>query len=260
MLSLPTLLVSRILAVGPSVPGAIGVGEELRGRLPASLIEDLDRIASQIKWEVLDPLQCAASDEDLAITVERVLPRFANHYISVVHLLLGFLHEDAERLSVLTMRSFRESEDLIRSSGPRWIGQAATLNALQGLTTVERIVKAAIGHWRQGSLVGIGTEGLQLEQWAKSLISYWMVYFAVHASLIALASGQPTPAKLDNVVALANRSNKYAVEAYHLSKVIGLLKAATSSGPVDHGDDEDIALADAGLDSYVEALRQDDRP
>jgi hypothetical protein len=219
----------------------------------------LDKISDQIRVEILDPLLCAASEAELAATFERLFPKFRDYYAWSILILQGSLQEDVRQFSDLTIRSFRESEDLIRPAGPQWLGSAATLNALQGLRTVACIVKAAIRRWHEGGLADIGKERLQLEQWANSLLSYWLAYFAVHASLTDLASRRATSPKLDNVVALANRSNRYAVDAYHLSKVIGLLKPTPFHGPIDHGDEEDIILANTGLESYVEALNQYDK-
>jgi hypothetical protein len=218
----------------------------------------LDKISDQIGIEVLDRFLCAGSEKELTETIERVFPKFKGLYVLSILILQGSLREDARQFSDLTIRCFRESEDLIRAGGPQWLGQPATLNALQGLFTVAGIVKAAIRHWQDGSLVGIGKEPLQLEQWANSLSSYWMTFLAVQSSLTLLMSGRPTSAKLDNVVALANRSNRYALRAYHLSKVFGLLKPTPARGPIDCGDEEDIILANTGLQSYVEALNRYD--
>jgi hypothetical protein len=261
VLPLPTLS-SRVVSgtVGPPVPGSVALGEELRHSLPPSLVEALDKIADQIRIEIVDPLLNAESDQDLAGIFERVFPKFRDRYVLSILILQGSLHEDVGQFSELTIRSFRESEDLIRSNGPQWIGQAATLNALQGLSTVARVVRAAIRLWQQGNLGEVGADRSQLNQWASSLLSYWMAYFAVHAALTLLASGQASSVRLDNVVALANRSNRFAVQAYHLSKIIGILKVPRVVGPIDPGSDEDLVLADAGLESYLEGLRQDDQP
>jgi hypothetical protein len=244
---------------GAPISGAAALGEELRRSLPPTLVEALDKIGDRIRVEILDPLLCANSDEDLAATFEGVFPKFLEYYVQSIQILQGSLQEDVQRLSALTIRGFRDSEDLIRASGAKWMGQPATLNALQGLSTVAGIAKAAIRRWQEGSAVGIGTERAELERWAKSLISYWMAYAAVHASLTTLTSGHPTSARLDNVALLANRSNRHALEAYHLSKVIGLLKVTPFKGPVDHGDEEDIILANTGLEDYVEELRKYDK-
>jgi hypothetical protein len=78
----------------------------------------LDRISDHIAVEIFDPLFCAASVEQSARTFERVFPKFRDYYVSTLLILWGFLHEDPQRFSALTIRSFEESENLIRKSGP----------------------------------------------------------------------------------------------------------------------------------------------
>src|SRR5229473_255165 len=129
--------------VGPPVPAAAALGRELRQSLPPALIEALDKIGDQIAVEILDPLLCASSVEQLARTFERVFPRFRDYYISTVLIMWGFLQEDSQRFSAITIRSFQESERLIGERGPHWIGQDASLNALHGLATIIRIARVA---------------------------------------------------------------------------------------------------------------------
>ena len=59
---------------------------------------------------------------------------------------------------------------------------------------------------------------------------------------------------------LAHWSKSYAVRAYHLAKCVGLLKATESGRAVGSSEEEDLVLADAGLASYAEGLRAEDRP
>jgi hypothetical protein len=202
-------------------------------------------------------LLCAGSEEELVATFERVFPKFRDYYIWSILILQGSLQEDVQRFADLTIRSFRESEDLIRAAGPKWMGQAAFLNALHGLSTIIGIVKAAARLLEQGRLADIGTDQTLVEQWANSLLAYTLAFSSLLAPLTALADGNTTSARLENVVALANQSTRYAVKAYHLSKVIGLLKPASYVGPVDQGDEEDLILAEAGLEEYVEMLGRD---
>src|SRR5580658_4391955 len=131
------------VAVGPMAPGATVPGNELRRILPPALVVALERIADQIGDEIFTPLLQASSVEKLARTFERVFPKFRDYYASTIFIVWGWLQEDPQRFSALTIQSFQESEQLIRSHGPRWIGQDASLNALHGLATINRIAKAA---------------------------------------------------------------------------------------------------------------------
>jgi hypothetical protein len=148
---------------------------------------------------------------------------------------------------------------LIRSRGPKWIGQDATLNALHGLTTIIRIARAATILFHKERAADPRTNESDAEAWANSIIAYAMAFSAVLTALNALESGRTT-ARLENVAAVAHCSKSFAVQAYHLTKEMGLLKFVPPSAPVGRSDDEDLALAEAGLDSYAEALAQDDQP
>ena len=92
------------------------------------------------------------------------------------------------------------------------------------------------------------------------IVAYVMPFSAVLASLTAFASGRRTKAKLENVATLAHWSKRFAVQAYHSTKAIGLLKTVRPGAPIGRSEEEDLILAEAGLDSYAEALAQDDQP
>lgn len=259
VLILPPLSGTRIPAAtfGPPVPAATTLGKELRQSLPPSLVDALDKLGTQIQTEILDPLTTTSVDQ-LARTFERVFPKFRDYYISTVLMLWGFLQEDPQRLSALTIRSFQESERLIREHGPRWIGQDPSMNALQGLATITRIAKAATRLFDQTRLEPLPAES-QAESWANALIAYILAISSVLSSLIALANERVASGRLENISALACWSKEYAASAFHHSKVMGLLRGPSPDGAIGGSDEEDLALADAGLDSYADMLRQDDR-
>ena len=242
--------------VCPPVPTVASLGRELRQSLPPALIEALDKIGGQIEIEILEPLLCAASVEQLARTFENAFPKFRDYYVSTVLIMWGFLQEDAERFSALTIRSFQQSEDLIRRRGSHWIGQDASLNALLGLATIIRVAKVAtrlIGRERSAELQSA-------EPWANSIIAYAMAFSSVLAALTALENGRTTSVRLENIASLAHWSKSYAAQAYHLTKTLGILKTSPPAAPIGPSDGEDAVLAEAGLDDYVEALAQDDQP
>ena len=237
-------------APGSPVPAGIAPGGELRQSLPPTLVDALDKIGDQIKTEILDPLLCADSVAQLAGTFERAFPTFRDYYISSVLIMWGFLQEDALRFSALTVRSFQESEQLIRKSGPRWIGQDASLNALSGLAAVIRAAKAStrLDHPERSA-----------EPLANSIIAYVMALSSVLAALTALESGRTTSPRLENVASLANWSKIFAAQAYHYAKTLGLLKTSPQGAPIGRSDQEDAVLAEASLDEYAEALAQEDQ-
>lgn len=87
-----------------------------------------------------------------------------------------------------------------------------------------------------------------------------MAFSSVLVSLTALASSRNTPGKLEYIAALAHWSKNYAVQAYHFTKLIGLLGTTPSNDRLGPNEAEDLVLAEEGLDSYAEMLRQDDQP
>lgn len=250
---------SASAAVGPPVP-ASALGTELRASLPPTLVDALDSIGDQIAVEVFDPLLCAASVERSARTFEQVFPKFRDYYASTVLILWGFLQEDAQRFSALTIRSFEESESLIRASGPHWIGQDATLNALQALATITRVAKAAVRLFDGKTARDIRGDESSGDAWANSIIGFVMALSAVLSALTTFANGRKTSARLENAAALAHWSRNYAVRVYHLTKTRGLLKTTPAAAPIGLSEAEDEVLAEYGLDSYAEGLAKDDQP
>jgi hypothetical protein len=228
--------------------------------LPPALVEALDKIGDQIQVEILDPLLYAPSIEQLARTFGCVFPKFRDYYVSTVLIMWGFLQEDAQRFSALTIRGFQQSEALIRARGSHWIGHNASLNALHGLVTIIRIAKAATRLVDRERPAELHANESRAEQWENSIIAYAMAFSSVLAALTALENGRTLSPKLENVASLAHWSKSYAAQAYHLTKALGLLKTSRSVAPVGTGDEEDAVLAEVGLDAYLEALAQADLP
>lgn len=246
-------------AVGPPVP-SVALGKELLQSLPPTLLDALDRISDQIAVEIFDPLLCAAAVVASARTFEQVFPKFRDYYASTLLILWGFLQEDPQRFSALTIRSFEESENLIRASGLHWIGRDATLNALHALATITRVTKAAVRLFdgeAAGNIQGDASSG---EAWANSIIGFAMAFSAVLSALTALANGRKTSARLENVAALAHWSRNYAIRVYYFTKHLGLLKTNSGAAPIGSSEAEDEIVAESGLDSYAQALVQEDQP
>jgi hypothetical protein len=257
---LPILSKDRVASAmwGPPVPATVALGSDLRHGLPPALVEAIDKIGGQIATDILDPLLCSVSGEQAATTFERVFPRFRDYYLSTALIMWGFLERDPRRLSDLTVQSFHEMENLIRTEGPRWIGSYATPNLLHGLATMIRVTKAATRMLDPAAQVHQIDES-QAESWANSIIAYSLTMSTVLVGLTALIEGRPSPARLETIATIAHWSKIFAVKAYHLTKVMGLLRTASPGNPIRPEDDEDdLSVAAIGLDSYAESLRQDD--
>src|ERR1022692_2820040 len=232
-LTFPTLPDERIAPgrVHPPLPGATGRGGQLRNSLPAPLVEALEKVNDQIDVDILDPLLEAASIDDLARIFEEVFPRFRDYYVSTVLITWAYLKEDAGGFSALTIGSLQESGDRVRMHGPRWIGDEASLNALQGLSAMIRVAKAATKLSDPQGHPNARIEESNAGPWANWIIAYAMSFSAVLAALRTLERGEATTIRLDNVAALAHWSRRYAVQAYHLTKTIGLLKTPRFDTP-----------------------------
>jgi hypothetical protein len=222
-------------------------------------VEALDRISDQIEIEVLGPLLCADSVDQVARTFERIFPKFWDYYVSTIFIMWGFFQEDPRRFAALTIRSFKESEELVRQHGPHWIGRDASLNVLHGLATMVRVAKVGTRLFDRERSVELRVDESEAEQWTNSIIAYAMAFSAVLAALTALVNGRATAARIENVVALAHWSKSYAARAYHFAKTLGFLNVQRPTSPVGMSE-EDVLLAEAGLDSYAQGLAQDDRP
>ncbi len=260
-LTLPVLSGGRIgsATMGPPVPST-ALGTELRQSLPPTLVGALDRISDQIAVEIFDPLLCAATVEQSARIFERLFPRFRDYYVSTLLILRGFVQEDPQRFSALTIRSFEEAEGLIRSNGLQWIGQDASLNALQGLGTITRVAKAATRLFDPNEAGQLRADTSVAEPWASAIVGFAMAFSAVLAALTALTKGRKTSARLENAAALAHWSKRYAVQVYHLTKELGIIRPTPSAHVgVSPNDPEDAVLAGSGLDDFARMLAEEDR-
>jgi hypothetical protein len=216
----------------------------------------LDKLRDQIQIEILDPLLCAPSREQLAQSFDRLFPVYVHYYLSSALILWGHVHGDAQRFSALTIRSYREAEHLISDAGPHWIGQNAALTAVQGMTNIIRVSKATLRLLEGAREVKANPNDALL--WSKSVMAYGMAFSSVLSAITALANGTISP-KLENIATLAEWSKAFSVQAYHLTKVMGLVKEPGHTAPLPESTDEDIALVNADLEDFAEMLVAEDR-
>ena len=91
-----------------------------------------------------------------------------------------------------------------------------------------------------------------------ALVAYLMAFSSVAYGLSQLASGTPTNHRVSNIVELARWSAVFSGRAYNVSKTLGILPKPAPPSRIPESDEEDAMLVNAGLDSYVEALVQDE--
>jgi hypothetical protein len=162
--------------LGPPVLGAAALGLKLRQSLPPAIIDALDNIGSQIEVEILEPLLRAcihrAVGEDFRTSVPKVQGLLC---LDDLHA-MGRITRSSAGFSALTIRSFQESEKLILAQGTCWIGQEASLNALQGLASVTRIARAATVFLGKESPAGFHANISDAERWANSVVAYVLAF------------------------------------------------------------------------------------
>ena len=135
------------------------------------------------------------------------------------------------------------------------------MNALQGLTTITRVAKAATRFFDPEQSAALQADVSGAEQWANSIVGFAMAFSAVLAALTALSSGRKTSTRLENAATLAHWSKQYAVRAYHLTKGMGVFKPAKAAHMAISPDDpEDTMLAESGFDDFAQMLAKEDRP
>jgi hypothetical protein len=259
-LILPTLPIGRMEPVpfGPTVPPATSLGKELSEALPRGVVEALDKLGDQIRIEVLEPIVCAETLDAMARAFERLYPRFQAYQTSTILIIWASVAQDPQRFSALTIRSFHESESLIRDKGPKWLGSDGISQVLAALATIRRVAKAAPELTNLSAAGKIQPEPRVLAEWANAIVAFGLTFSVVVSSLQALSSGTAISCRLQNIVQLAHWSKAYAAKAYHLAKVMGLLKPVSSEHAITQNDAEDLALAEAGLDDYSKLLLAED--
>lgn len=254
-IALPAIPFRRmpLTTVSHAIPLTSTISEELHQVLPVATIEVVDRLWAQIRTQILDPLLYAGSVEEAARTFERLYPKFWDYYLSSILTVWAALEEDPQRLSSLTIPAFEASQHILRERGPRWLGQETTLTALFGLHTITRVSRVATRFLEQEKvqLTVLLDEDLARE-WATWIIAYGM---AASGVLCSLTSGKRLRGRRDNITQLAYWSKGYAVKVYDLAKHIGLLQILPPPGPSQEAsDEEDLLLAEVGLDDYRQLL------
>lgn len=257
-IALPAIHFRRVPppAVGLAMPPTHTIGGELRQALPVATVEALDGLVAQTQAQILDPLLYATSVEQLTRTFEQLYPKFWNHSFSLILTLWAAVEEDPQRFFVLTTPGFEESQDILRERGPRLIGQDATLAALFGLHTITRVSQAATKLLEPKPVLAVQLNEDLAKEWQEWIIAYGM---AVSGVLFSLISGKRLRGRRDNIVHLAYWSKTYAVKVYDLTKRLGLLQPMAPPGPLpEASDEEDLLLAEAGLDDYRQLLEEEE--
>lgn len=229
---------------GPVLPRTVNEDD-----VPPLISRALEDLWVQIERETLEPLFRASSGE-LAQVYLNVYPKFTAYYLGATLILLGFLGEP--RFIRVAQRGFAAVHDLLREQGPSYIGVDAATTSLVGLEAVVRVYKAA------AKRLTASHEELDkvAAEWTAVTTAYALTAFAV---FVALSSPTRFPGPWENVAQLAVWSRDYAVRLYDLAKRHGLLKPSAPDGEIPKtSSEEDLLLADAGLEEYRQLLPPED--
>lgn len=248
---IPSRGVEKSLVAIPLSPTAIE-REALRRLLPPAELQVLEALTGQIEGRVLDPLLYGASAQELVPTFERLYPQFINYYHSATLVLAGALEGDPQRLSALASLGSAEAKRTLIELGPEKIGREPTNAALVGLETMVRVARRALQGLGQVDLAAADLAA----QWVSTALAYML---SIGAVTHFLSRDEQLRGGATNAVWLSYWSKEYAVSVYDISKRVGMLKATPLTGPLPKASDEqDILFAEAGAESYLELLAEEE--
>lgn len=251
--ALPTITARHVPYTAPGLaisPGPTLVAD-LRNSLPASTVDALDALVDQIEKEVIDPLLCTETVEEMRHAFQERFSTFQSSYIGLTLVLWAALGEDRDRFIELTERGFDELRAGLVERGTPLLGEDAAAAAALALDGVARIARAAVRLLNQTDQE-ISPPEKVLREWTASIIASVMTLFAVHS---AVTRGDQLRGRHENVVLLARWAVGYATKAFDASKRLGLLRPASAPGPIpDESDDDEILLANAGLDEFARGV------
>ncbi|MFN7924560.1 MAG: hypothetical protein U0Q16_30945 [Bryobacteraceae bacterium] len=223
------------------------LADQLRRAMPPDLLEAIVKISKQLDFEVIDPILSAPTPAESGEMFHRLLPRFFHYYMSMFELVLAH-GLDTARLADLTQASYKTSEALVSEIGPGWLGEEAALSAVFGLSTMAHVSKVALTR----ALPAGDPE--TANRWVSMIFSYILVSTCLLSAIHELSKGNQTKARPEIGVELAKASEAFALEAYRLSKQLGLLEPVAIAGEIAPSEEEDIALVNAGLAEWVAGI------
>ena len=227
--------------------------DTMRSVLPPALFDALDRLADQVRIEVVNPLLAAESAAGLRLVFEREYRQFGFFYGSSTLMILGHLEPRAERVAPLLQQSLEGQQSLVRTHGPRWMGQDATLHLLMSFASMARLARVVAEGSPPDATFRFD------EELEGAVVSYAMASTAALAGLSALAAGETAVVRLENLSILAHWSRAYATRAQHLAKLAGLLAPCPERVFTCEEDQDERELAEAGIEDYAALLAVEDR-
>lgn len=232
-----------------ALPPSAALPPSLRRIFEPSVLQALDGLWKQIETETLIPL-FLAEPRELAQVFQLVHPRFAAYYVGATMALVANVKQP-ELIGQMVTYSFDALGTTLQQRGPANLGRDATIVALIGAHTMGRIFKAA-AQLVSGKEAAIRLEGIA-EAWTRITTAYMLAMFGISC---AISQADSFEGRWENVQTLAHWSRAYAAQARDLSVRHGILRLPprpSGDWPV-QSTEEDLELADAGLEDYARLL------
>jgi hypothetical protein len=232
-------------------PAAMRRGE-VRSALPPPVLQAIDGLFTQMENQVIEPLLYGVQVNDLPAAFQRQYPQFVPLYTAVIGTVLSAFEQDPQRLLTVATGGLVDVARTLQEVGPARIGREPTLAALIGLQTIARVAQRTIT--RSGGIPPLPER--EVAEWGSFAFAHMLSLFAVTSFL---AHDEPLRGGVVNASVLARWSKEYAMRVYHLSKSMGLLRPVDASAPIPaESDEEDLRLANAGLEHYRELLAREE--
>lgn len=225
------------------------VEEFLKTKLPQPALDALDLITQQVVSDILQPLLSIPELEGLTKEFGRLFGPFSYLQNSMFYLIYSVIPNISDLLLLPTPALATFKRDL-ENRGNDIIGEEATNDILLALFTVGNVNRRILQLSDLGENIDISEEDLrQLGDW---ITAYNM------ASLCVWHYFDQREGLQSNVRVLASWSRYYAVGSYASAKDLGLFEIPVVAGEVPEPDEEDLELAEAGLEDFVTRLAEEE--
>jgi hypothetical protein len=246
-------MVQQLRLPMPTKPPTAALPPSLRNIFQPSDLRTLEGLREQIETQTLSPLFMAEPRQGLTEVFRLVYPRFFSYYTAATQTLLARVKEP-ELLGQFVTFSFEALRAELMTEGPARLERQALIAALIGVRSMTQVVSAAAGPAvTDDSALRERLEGVA-QQFTAESTAYMLTILAVSH---ALNLGDGFRGRSENVAILARWSQAYAARVYGIAVRCGLLRLPQRPpGPFPSGStEEDVQLAEAGLEEYVELLR-----
>lgn len=225
------------------------VEEFLKTKLPPPALGALELIMQQMVSDILQPLLYIPDLEGLRKEFGGLFGRFSDLQNSIFYLMYSVIPDISDLLLLSTPALAMFKRDL-ENRGGETIGEEAANDTLLALFTAGIVNRRIVKLIDSGDKIDITEEDLrQLHNWITAYnmasLCVWH-YFDSHDGLQS------------NVRMLAYWSRYYAVGIYECAKALRLLEVRVVGGEVAEPDEEDLELAQAGLEDFVTRLVEEE--